>query len=239
MTIVTRRFLLVGGEEFRPAGVSMDYRILELAGKTPPRVAIIPTAAASENPQLAAANGIRHFSGLGADAYGLDVTRRADAENPRIAAQVNDADLIYFTGGSPEHLRSVLADSALLQAVTAACDNGAIWAGSSAGAMVMGAVMRRPSAGSPVSPALNVIANVMTLPHHERSDPEAVAAQLAGPDYVGLTVLGIDGATGLLLEPHGSTALGAGNVTVYRAGGWKRYAAGDPVPDLTSAGAAI
>ena len=234
-----RRILLVGGEEFRPTGVSMDYRILEMTGKGRPRVAIIPTAAASENPQLAAANGIRHFSGLGADAYSVDVIRRTDAENPRMTAQVNDADIIYFTGGSPEHLRSVLADSPLLEAATAAADKGAIWAGSSAGAMVLGSMMRRPSAGSPVSPALDVIPNVLVLPHHERSDPEAVLAQLSGSDYIGLTVLGIDGATGLLLEPGGATALGAGNVTVYRAGGWKRYAGGDVVPDLTSAGAAI
>ncbi len=234
-----RRILLVGGEEFRPAGASMDYRILELTGKGRPRVAIIPTAAASENPQLAAANGIRHFSGLGADAYSVDVIRRTDAENPRMAAQVNDADVIYFTGGSPEHLLSVLADSVLLKAVTAAADEGTIWAGSSAGAMVLGAVMRRPSAGSPVSPALDIIPNVLVLPHHERSDPEAVLAQLSESDYVGLTVLGIDGATGLLLEPDDATALGAGNVTVYRAGGWKRYANSDVVPGLTSAGAEI
>lgn len=217
----------------------MDYRLLELADKTPPRVAIIPTAAASENPQLAAANGIRHFSGLGADAYSVDVIRRADAENPRLASQIADADVIYFTGGSPEHLSAALADSVLLQAITVAADNGAIWAGSSAGAMVLGAVMRRPSAGSPVSPGLNVIPNVMTLPHHERSDPEAALTQLSGSDFVGLTVLGIDGATGLLLEPDGATALGAGNVTVYRAGGWKRYAGGDKVPGLTSAGAEL
>ena len=236
---MARRILLVGGDEFRPSGASMDYRILELTGEGRPRVAIIPTAAASENPQLAAANGIRHFNGLGADAYSVDVIRRADAENPRMAAQVNGADIIYFTGGSPEHLRSVLADSALLAAVTSAAEEGAIWAGSSAGAMVLGAVMRRPSAGSPVSPGLNVVSNVMALPHHERSDPEAVLAQLSGSDYVGLTVLGIEGASGLLLEPDGATALGAGNVTVYRAGGWKRYANSDIVPGLTSAGAEI
>ncbi len=234
-----RRILLVGGDEFRPSGASMDYRILELTGKGRPRVAIIPTAAASENPQLAATNGIRHFVGLGADAYSVDVIRRADAENPRMAGQVNSADVIYFTGGSPEHLRSVLEDSALLSAVTAAVDEGAIWAGSSAGAMVLGSVMRRPSAGSPVSPGLNVVPNVLVLPHHERSNPEAALAQLSGPDYVGLTVLGIDGASGLLLEPDGATALGASNVTVYRTGGWKRYAGGDVVPGLTSAGAEI
>ena len=228
-----RRILLVGGEEFRPASVGMDRHILQLTGKDAPRVAIIPTAAAYENPQLAAANGIRHFSGLGADAYGVEVIQRADAENPRMAAQLDGADVIYFTGGSPEHLYSVLAESPLLAAVIAANSAGVILAGSSAGAMVLGAVMRRPSSGSPVSPALNVVRNVMTLPHHERSDPEATLAQLAGREYVGLTVLGIDGGSGMLLELDGATSLGSGNVTVYRDGGWRRYAGGEPAPGLT------
>ena len=237
MTNLVRRILLVGGEEFRPAAVGMDRRLLKSTGKDAPRVAIIPTAAAYENPQLAASNGIRHFSGLGADAYGVDVIQRADAENPRIAAQLYGADVIYFTGGSPEHLHTVLAGSPLLDAVVAANAAGTIWAGSSAGAMVLGAVMRRPSSGSPVSPALNIVPNLMTLPHHERSDPEAVLSQLAGREYTGLTVLGIDGGSGVLLEPGGATALGSGNVTVYRDGAWRRYAAGEAVPGLTVDGA--
>lgn len=226
----------MGGDEFRPSAAGMDRRILELTGKDAPRVAIIPTAAAYENPQMAASNGIRHFSVLGANAYSVDVIRRDDAENPRIAAQLDDADVIYFTGGSPEHLHSVLAGSPLLEAVVAANDAGAIWAGSSAGAMVLGAVMRRPSSGSPVSPALNIVPNVMTLPHHERGDPEAVLAQLSGSDFVGLTVLGVDGGSGVLLEPSGATALGSGNVTVYRDGAWRRYAGGEQVPGLTVKG---
>ena len=233
-----RRILLVGGDEFRPASVSMDRHVLQLTGRNAPRVAIIPTAAAYENPQMAAANGIRHFSGLGADAYGVDVIQRADAENPRIAAQLDGADVIYFTGGSPEHLHSVLAGSPLLDAVVAANAAGTIWAGSSAGALVLGAVMRRPSSGSPVSPALNIVPNVMTLPHHERSDPEAVLSQLSGREYTGLTVLGIDGGSGVLLEPGGAKALGSGNVTVYRNGEWRRYAGGEPVPGLTVDGPA-
>ena len=232
-----QRILLVGGEEFRPAAAGMDRYILQLTGKDAPRVAIIPTAAAYENPQLAASNGIRHFSGLGADAYGVEVIQRADAENPRIAAQLDGADVIYFTGGSPEHLHSVFAGSPLLDVVVAANNAGAVWAGSSAGAMVLGAVMRRPSSGSPVSPALNIVPNVMTLPHHERSDPEAVLSQLSGREYTGLTVLGIDGGSGVLLEPGGATALGSGNITVYRSGNWKRFAAEERVPGLTVDGA--
>lgn len=233
---MVRRILLVGGDEFRPAAVGMDRHVLQLTGKHAPRVAIIPTAAARENPQLAASNGVRHFSGLGADAYGLDVIQRADAENPRIAAQLDGADVIYFTGGSPEHLYSVLAGSPLLDAVVTANNAGAVWAGSSAGAMVLGAAMRRPSSGSQVSPALNIVPNVMTLPHHERSDPEATLAQLAGRDFVGLTVLGIDGGSGVLLGVRGAIALGSGNVTVYRDGAWKRYAGQEPIPGLTVEG---
>ena len=231
-----RRILLVGGDEFRPASVGMDRHVLELTGKTAPGVAIIPTAAAYENPRLAADNGIRHFAGLGAAAYSVDVIRRQDAENPRLAAQLAGADVIYFTGGSPEHLYTTLVNSALLAAVTAANNAGTIWAGSSAGAMVLGAVMRRPASGSPVSAALNIVPNVMTLPHHERSDPEATLAQLSAREFTGLTTLGIDGGSGVLLDANGATALGSANVTVYRNGAWRRYAAGEPIPNLTVEG---
>ena len=235
---MSKRILLVGGDEFRASCAGMDRHVLDAAGVAAPRVAIVPTAAAFENPGLAASNGVRHFTGLGATAYGLDVVRREDAENPRVVAQLDGAQVIYFTGGSPEHLHSVLAGSPLLAAVDDACDGGAIWAGSSAGAMVLGSVMRRPSSGSPVSPALEVVPNVMVLPHHERSDPNVVISQLSGSATFGLTVLGIDGGSGVLLDADGAIALGAGNVTVYRTGEWSRYAAGERVPDLTVNGPA-
>ena len=177
---MTKRILLVGGDEFRASCAGMDRHVLQTTGNGQPRVAIVPTAAAFENPGLAASNGARHFTGLGASAFQLDVVRREDAENPRIVSQLDGCDVIYFTGGSPEHLHSVLADSALFRAVDAACEAGAVWAGSSAGAMVLGAVMRRPSPGAPVSPALDVVPDVMVLPHHERSDPHAVIDQLSG-----------------------------------------------------------
>ena len=233
---MARRILLVGGDEFRPACATMDRDLLALTGRPQPRVAIIPTAAALENPQRAADNGVRHFAELGAAAYSINATQRQDAESAGVAAQAAGADVIYFTGGSPEHLRSALVDSALLAAVVVANDGGAIWAGSSAGAMVLGEAMRRPAAGAPVAPGLGILPGIMVLPHHERSDPEATAAQLAGVIAADLIAVGIDGATGILLEPEGATALGAGSVILYRAGGWERYAAGDAAPGLTSAG---
>lgn len=231
--MVARRILLVGGDEFRAGGRDMDRSILELTGKAKPRVAIIPTAAALENPQRAAANGVRHFTELGAAAYSVAVIERADAEDAGLAAQIGGADLIYFTGGSPEHLCAALSGSLLLDAVAAANAAGAIWAGSSAGAMVLGEGMRRPASGAPLSPAWNIIPGVMVLPHHEGSDPAAVAAQRAARGETGLTGLGIDGGTGALLDDNGAAVWGSGNVTVYRGHGWERYAAGAVIPNLT------
>ena len=232
-----RRVLLVGGDEFRPTCVEMDRSLLALTGKEKPRIAIIPTAAAFENPQRAADNGRRHFGNLGADAFTMDVTSRPDAENPEIVDQVAGADIVYFTGGSPEHLLTVLADSPLLQALTAANRSGTIWAGSSAGAMVLGQEMRRPSSGQG-SAALGIAPGILVRPHHERSDPATVSEQLASGGESGLCVLGIDGATGLLLDPSQATVMGAGNVTVYRSGGWTQYASGQTVPSLTVDGPA-
>ena len=129
----------------------------------------------------------------------------------------------------------MLADSPLLDAVTAANRRGAIWAGSSAGAMVLGARMRRPSASDGIA-ALSIIPGIMVLPHHERSDPATVAEQLDTRGESDLVALGIDGATGILLDPGNATVTGAGNATVYRASNWHRYAAGDRIPNLTIAG---
>ena len=232
-----RRILLVGGDEFRPACAAMDAAVLALTGHSQPRVAIIPAAAAFENPGRAAANGIRHFASLGANAYSVDIINPPDACNTDLVNQIAGAALIYFTGGSPEHLLSVLQDSPLLYAVTDANRNGAIWAGSSAGAMVLGAQMRRPSASAGV-PALSIIPGIMVLPHHERSDPAAVSAQLDTRGESDTVALGIDGATGILLDPDSATVSGAGHATVYRAGRWQRYAAGDRIPNLTIAGPA-
>lgn len=238
-----RRILLVGGDEFRPACAAMDAGILALTGPTPPRVAIIPTAAALENPARAADNGVRHFAGLGAAAYGINIIQPSDARDPTLVSQIAGAAVIYFTGGSPEHLLAVLAGSPLLDAVREANAAGAVWCGSSAGAMVLGQRMRRPAASGGGVNALSIIPGIMVLPHHERSDPAAVAAQLAmeldETDASGLVALGIDGAAGILLDADGASVAGAGGVIVYRAGGWQRYAAGDRIPDLTIAGPGV
>src|SRR5512135_3936703 len=101
--------VLVGGNEFRPDCELMDRSLLNRLGHEP-KVLILPTAA-RENPSLAAANGIRYFQNLGAAAETADILQREDALDPAWAAKLEEADFLYFTGGDPFYLLSVLENS--------------------------------------------------------------------------------------------------------------------------------
>ena len=219
------KIALVGGDEFRPACAEMDAALLRETGASRPRVAIIPTAAALERPDLAARNGARHFAALGADAAPLMALNAQDANSADIAAPIDGADLIYLTGGNPAHLLDALRDSLLLAKIRAALKRGAVVAGSSAGAMVLGERMRFRGEWHD---ALGVAPGVAVLPHHERADPDAVLADIADELAAGTTALGIDGATGCVADgADGWRVLGAGAVAVYAAGRWRRYGAGE------------
>ena len=102
------RLALVGGDEFRSGCESMDAAILAATGSANPVVLIVPTAAAFENPARAADNGVRHFESLGGAASPLMVLNHDDAMDAGIAAEVESADVVYLTGGSPSHLLDTL-----------------------------------------------------------------------------------------------------------------------------------
>ena len=216
---------LVGGDEFRRYCVDMDREILATTGKDSARVVVLPTAAVN-GPVKAAHDGVTHFSGLGGNGQPLMILEGEQANDPAMVQRLAGADVIYFTGGNPNHLLETLQDSRLLAAIMAAVEDGAVLAGSSAGAMVMGAVMRRPRADEWVA-GLGIAKGVCVLPHHERSNPDQVAEQIQERLSDTLTVLGIDAQTACLGSAGDWRVIGHGQVTVYRREGWKQYQAGE------------
>ena len=215
---------LVGGDEFRPGCKEMDQAILKATGVERPSVLIVPTAAARQNPSKAASNGVAYFSDLGASASALMVVETADANDKELLRPVDDADVVYLTGGDPAHLLDALSGSLLLRQIEAARERGAVLAGSSAGAMVAGPWMRfrewRETLG---------IVPFVTFPHHEGSDPDKAARELEETAPPGLTVLGIDSMTCCFGGAGAWSVLGPGRVTAYRDGRWQRFAAGEAV----------
>lgn len=216
---------LVGGDEFRRYCVDMDQEILAATGKEQARVVVLPTAAVN-GPVKAAHDGVTHFGGLGGNGQPLMILEREQADDPAMVQRLAGADIIYFTGGNPNHLLETLQDSRLLAAILAAVDDGAILAGSSAGAMVMGSVMRRPRSDEWVA-GLGIAEGICVLPHHERSNPDQVAEQLQERLSDELTILGIDAQTACLGSAGSWKVTGHGKVTAYRPQGWTQYQPGE------------
>lgn len=205
---------LVGGGEWRE-GCAFDASLLEASGGH--EVVVLPTAAAYEHPQRAVETAARWFEGLGAKVRGLPVLRRPDAEDEAYVAAVREARFVYLGGGSPLHLRSVLKSSALWHALVAAWNDGAVVAGSSAGAMVLTDPMVDPRGGA-FTLGLGLVAQLAVVPHADSWSHEKWhrTISLAPAD---LPVVGIDERTAVVLHPHeGWTAHGAGDVKVWLNG---------------------
>jgi cyanophycinase len=202
---------LVGGAEWTD-GCTFDQELWEVSGRAD--VLILPTAAAYEHPERAVDTAIRWFAGFGATARGLMVLSRRDAENDTFAAQVGAARYLYFGGGSPLHLRSVLKDSRVWAALVHAWERGAVVAGSSAGAMVLGDPMVDPRGGA-LTLGLGLVGQLAVLPHYDTWSPEKAhrTVQLATGH---LRIAAVDERTALIREPDGRwRTAGPGTVTVY------------------------
>lgn len=220
--------LLEGGAEFGGRMRDPDLRAIELAGGFDASICIIPTAAAlDQNHQRAGNNGIRWFQSLGAkDVVSLPLIDKASANDERIARSLREAKLIYLLGGFTHYLGQTLKDSLAWVAVLDAYRNGAVIAGSSAGAMVMCQFYYDPGTGR-VQEGLNLVPSSLVLPHHETFGENWSARLLEHIPEV--TLIGIDEQTGMIDdgENHSWTVHGRGAVTLYCDGAVEVYNAGN------------
>ncbi|TAN29660.1 MAG: hypothetical protein EPN30_01920 [Actinomycetota bacterium] len=199
---------LVGGAEWND-GCSFDAYLIERSGSK--EVTILPTAAAYERPDLAVEHATKWFSTFGVKVKAAMVITRHDAEDPGFALQLAESPFIYLGGGSPLHLFSVLKDSHCYQAMVSAFHKGAVLAGSSAGAMVLGDPMVDPRGGG-LTLGLGLVKDLAVMPHYTTTSAELKhrTQSLAEPEVV---IAGIDEQTALIRESDGSwTSMGQGSV---------------------------
>lgn len=202
---------LVGGAEWTD-GCTFDRELWDASGQA--EVLVLPTAAAYEHPQRAVDTAVQWFAAFGAPARGLMVVGRRDAEDQAMAREVAQARFVYLGGGSPLHLRSVLKDSPVWESLTGAWRSGAVLAGSSAGAMVLGDPMVDPRGGA-LTLGLGLVPHLAVLPHYDTWSEEKAhrTVQLATGH---LRIAAVDERTALIRDPDGTwRAAGAGAVTVY------------------------
>ena len=211
---------LVGSGEYLDSMAEVDRRLLAESGKTSPRVVCLPTAAGREGPASVerwTQMGVAHFRRLGAEVESPPIVDRTSADDPQWADLLRAADLIYFSGGDPLYLYRTLVDTRAWEAVTSACARGAVFAGCSAGAMILGQVVpNRPTLDLKLSPAFGWLRNCFVLPHFDRIPFRPLLLPLIRTKLTdGLYALGIDENTALLGRIGGEwQVMGAASVSL-------------------------
>jgi cyanophycinase len=226
---------LVGSGEFTPAMVEVDRALLAATGREAPRVAIVPAASWPDGEAVFvrwARLGQAHFAALGATPVPVLIRDRVSADDPDAVAELARADLIYMSGGKPGHLLSLLRDSAAGNALQEAHARGAVIAGCSAGAMVLGGHQIRVGGRGFLRPpigwedGLGMVPGIVVMPHYD-AIPETLIAPLAAPD--GALVVGIDENTAAVGRDGAWQVQGHGRVTVWRGRRRERHLAGSSV----------
>lgn len=214
--------LLEGGAEFGGRMAEPDRRAITLAGGPDAPISIIPTAAAPDNnDRRAGRNGVGWFRSLGArQVEALPLIDRASANDPGIADALRHSRLIYLLGGFPGYLGETLKHSASWEAMLEAYEQGAVIAGSSAGAMVLCQHYFDP-AQRQVLEGLSLLPNTCVLPHYNTFGKHWVRElSTLLPNAV---LLGIDERTGMLDDGEAGRktdwhVYGQGEVTIYHHG---------------------
>ncbi len=196
------RLALVGSGEYLPVMHEIEEWLLQ---DQPPRYVQLATAAAPEGQRpldnwhrLGAAAARR----LGAEQVIIDVRTREDANDPKWAAAISGAGLIYLSGGNPGFLARTLIGTLVWQAIEREWRLGSALAGCSAGAMALGGYVpdfRHPRAGG--VDGLGVVPDIRVLPHFDRYTkwvPDFAMRPLVAP---GSYIVGIDEDTALIGEP--------------------------------------
>jgi cyanophycinase len=215
---------LVGGDEFNPGNEEQDRMLAAAAGRGP--AFVIPTAAARQDPGRSVAHATKWFEQFGLTVTELPVLKRSDASSESLARRARSGGFFYMVGGDPGLVAQVLRGSAVWRAVFDAWRDGAVLAGSSAGAMALcshtlvRATWPNRSTRRPLE-ALEVVPHAAVLPHFETFGNRWVeSATAAAPDLV---LLGIDERSAAVWDKGKWHASGPGAVTVIKGAKVRRF----------------
>lgn len=226
---------LVGSGEYLPAMRDVDRYLLEslpLNGRKA-RVACLATAAGREGDNSVnrwLSMGLKHFRDLGAEVSPVRVVDHESANDPQWDPMLESADLIYFSGGDPGYLYETLKGSLAWSAARRAWERGAIYAGCSAGAMILGTYIPGLRL-SGVQEGFGIVPVTYIIPHFDAIPAiwKPVVFGLRRQLNAGERMIGIDEDTALIGRLGGEwTVKGKGSVHIFNGGdNQTSYASGE------------
>ena len=136
---VSGHLIIIGGAEDKTGECDILKQVPEMLRENQELVVL---TTASEHGRESGAEYRAVFEGLGVKrVHVLDVNTRAEANDRRICAIIQEAGCIFFTGGDQLRITSILGGTQCHQAIKYVYANGGIVMGTSAGASVMSSTM--------------------------------------------------------------------------------------------------
>ncbi|WP_371376330.1 cyanophycinase [Sporomusa aerivorans] len=137
---VSGSLLIIGGHEDKSGACLILRRFIDMAGGRDSRIVVIATA--TGQPRTVGNEYRELFSSMGASAVQIMAVANRETANQKEQAEIiKNASGIFFTGGDQLRLTSILGGSAVDAALRAVYRQGAVIAGTSAGASVMSETM--------------------------------------------------------------------------------------------------
>jgi cyanophycinase len=201
-----------------------------------PNVVCLPTAAGQEGDKSVGRwlqMGQEHFNALGAQVHALPIIDKTSADDLQYEPIINSADLIYFSGGNPLYLYETMNGSRAWSAAQKAWERGAVYAGCSAGAMIL--AKRLPNfrhMGVGTVNGFGIMPADYVMPHFDHAGPFKVLVNgLKRGLKESECMLGIDENTALVGKLGGQwQVMGESKVHLLKRKNSKTFSAGETVP---------
>lgn len=187
---------LQGGGPFT-ANDDLDRRLLTAVGAT--HVVVLPTADAYEHPRRLVDAAVAWGARLGVSVEGLMVLNRRDAMDAAAADVVRSARAVYLVGDQQLHLRSVVKDTPLWEAIAAVPADGGLLVGVGGSASALCDPMVDPRGGA-FTLGLGLVRGLAFVSDAEKYSPERMHRTEALAD------------TALVEAPTGAALLRSGGV---------------------------
>jgi cyanophycinase len=219
-------FAFLGAGEFEGWHENVDRRLLQ--GRNG-RVLVFATASAPEGDEVYdgwVAKGLAHYSGIGANAEAPALRSADDARDPEVVGALEDAALVFFSGGNPAYLAAVLAGSPFWQLLQERVRDGrTAYAGCSAGV----ACLCDPTFDTTTedfekvwAPGLGYVPGILFAPHWDMVDHWIPGARafITASAPAGGSLVALDEHTAMVGDGSTWDVVGTGGIYVYRDGDW-------------------
>jgi cyanophycinase len=192
-----------------------------IAEVTDARVAVMTVASNETEGMTSAYNSMFRKNNVGHVSM-IDISTREDAFNSASIKKIEQADLIYFTGGDQLNVTSLFGGSPLHNVLHDRMKDGVVVAGTSAGAAMMSTAMIQSGDGDfaprvggvEIAPGLGLVPDTIIDTHFSQRGRHGrlMTAVAHHPQYVGI---GLDERTAIVVEGEKFTVVGEGAATVF------------------------